>query len=82
VRLAINLHAGPFVGDDLDVRSMDMLVGVHEMRAENAGEELWRRDWVLLCLDVDGVLDGISGYNNAVVCSCVPFKSLAWGIWE
>jgi hypothetical protein len=36
--------------------------------AENAGEELGRGDWVLLCLDIDGILHGVGSYNHTVVC--------------
>jgi Fe2+ or Zn2+ uptake regulation protein len=41
---------------------------VEEVLAEMAGVELRWVYRVLLGLDVDGVLDRVSGYNNTVVC--------------
>ena len=53
--------------DDLDIRSYDVRVGFDEVCSEDGGEELGGGDWVLLCFDVDGVLHGVGGYDDAVV---------------
>lgn len=54
--------------DDLDICGCQMWVGIDEVLAEYAGEELGRGDWVLFCFYVDGVLHGICGYDNTIVC--------------
>lgn len=53
--------------DDLDMGNVDMLVCIDKMRAEYAGEEFWRRHRILLGLNVDSVLDRISGYDWTIV---------------
>jgi len=63
------------VRDNLDVCSGDMGVGFDEVRSEDARKELGRSDRVLFSLYVDCVLHGISGYNHAVICSCVARSS-------
>ena len=53
--------------DDLDVRGCDVRVSFDEVGAENGGKELRRCDGVFPCFDVDGVLHGVGGYDDAVV---------------
>jgi len=65
--LSVNGYTGPSVRDDLDMGDVDMLVRIDEVRAEYTGEELWRRHRILLGLDVDSVLDRISGYDGTIV---------------
>lgn len=67
VWLAVNGHAGPAVGDDVDVRSVDVGVFLDEVSAQDGSKELWRSDGILLGEDIDGVLDRVCGYDNAVV---------------
>jgi hypothetical protein len=71
VRLAVNLHAGPSVLDDLDVSGVDMGVLGDEVVADDGSELLWGVDRVLLCEDVGCLLLGVGGYDDRVVCLCV-----------
>lgn len=57
VWLAVDVHAHPAVGDDVDVRGVDVAVLLDEVGAEDGAEELWRVDGGLLGRDVNGVLD-------------------------
>lgn len=66
MRLAVDGHARPAVGDDADVRDGDVGVAGEEVLAEDGAKELWRIDGVLLGGDVDGVLDRV-GRNDAAV---------------
>lgn len=77
VRLAVNGHARPLVGDDLDVGGMDVRVLRDEVGADNGGEKLGRSDGVLLRQHVDGVLLGVGGYDDGVVRLRVPVGDVA-----
>ena len=57
---AIDRHSGPSVGDNFDVGGCNVRVGFDEVCSEDTGEELGRRDWVLLCLNIDSVLHRVS----------------------
>lgn len=67
VRLAVDGHALPVVGDDLDMGSVDVAVLLDEVRAQKGGEVFRGCDGVLLGKQVDGVLDGVGRDNDAVV---------------
>lgn len=67
VRLAVEVHAGPAVGDDLGLRGVNVVVAGDEVGAQDGAEQLGRSDWVLLGEDVDGLLDGVGRDNHAVV---------------
>jgi len=67
MRGAVNLHARPPMHNDLDVGGRDVGVRIKEVLAEVAGIQLWGVDGMLLGLDVDGVLDRVSGHDDAVV---------------
>lgn len=67
VGLPVDGHAGPAVGDDVDVDGVDVGVLLQEVGAEDAGVELRGVDGVLLRLDVDGVLDGVGGHDHTIV---------------
>ena len=67
VRLAVDDKPGPPVSDNVDVRDVDVSVGLDEVGSNNGSEEFRRRDRVLLGKDVDGVLHGIGGHNDTVV---------------
>lgn len=77
VGLSVNVDAGPTVDDDLDVGNVDVGVLVEEVLAEVGDIELWGVHGVLLGLDVDGVLDGVGGNDNAVVSLGVGGLDLA-----
>ena len=76
VRLATNGHSSPPVGDNLDPGGVDVLVPLDEVGSNDSTEKLGRRDGMLLGHDVNGVLHGVCGYDNAVVRFCVstPFS--------
>lgn len=44
-----------------------MLIGLNEVSANDCSEELRRRDRMLLCQDVNGILYCVCGNNNPVV---------------
>ena len=67
VRLAIDDETGPAVRDHVDVRKVDVAVGLDEVGSEDGSEQLGRSHWVLLGEDVDGVLDGIGSHDDAVI---------------
>lgn len=67
VRLAVDGHTGPTVGDDVDMGGVDVVVLGDEVGSKNGTKELGRSDGVLLGSDVDGVLDGVGCDNHAVV---------------
>ena len=69
--LSVDIHSRPSVSDDLDVCSMDVLVSLDEVSSEDGGIEFGRSDWGLFGFDVDGVLDGVGGDDDAVVGSGV-----------
>ena len=71
MELAVDFHASPTVGDDLDVGGMDVWVFRDKVVCEDGAEEFWWVDWVLLCGDVDCVLDCVCGDDDTVVCSGV-----------
>lgn len=57
VWLSVNGHSCPAVRNDADIGGCDVGILFEEVGAENACIELGRSDWVLLRLDVNGVLD-------------------------
>lgn len=67
VRLAVDGHTGPAVGDDVDMGGVDVVVLGDEVASKNGAEELGGSDGILLGGDVDGVLDGVGCDNDAVV---------------
>lgn len=67
VGLAVDVHAHPAVGDDADVGGVDVGVLLDEVCAEDGAEQLGGSHGLLLGGDVDGVLDGVGGDDNAVV---------------
>jgi len=50
------------------VAAVDVRIRLYEMVADYGSEEFERGDWVLLCEDVAGLLLGVCGYDDAVVC--------------
>lgn len=76
VGLAVDLHAHPAVGDDVDVGGVDVGVLLDEVCAEDGAEQLGGSDGLLLGGDVDGVLDGVGGDDDAVVGLGVAVQSL------
>lgn len=60
------------MGDNLDVGRMNVLVSLTEMGSNNCSKQLRRRDWMLLGQYVDCVLNGVCGYDNAIVGFSVP----------
>lgn len=67
VRLAINVHAHPAVGNNVDVSGVDVTVLLDEVRAEDGAEQLRGSNGLLLGGDVDSVLDGVGSDDNTVV---------------
>ena len=67
VSLAVNGHAHPSVRDDIDMGDVDVGVLFDEVGAEDGPKEFGGRDGLLLGGDVDGVLDGVGGYHDAVI---------------
>lgn len=57
VWLAVDAHALPAVGHDVNVRRVDVAILLDEVCAQNRAEQLGRSHGVLLGCDVDGVLD-------------------------
>lgn len=76
VRLAVDVQTGPAVGDDVNVRNVDVVVFLDEVGAEDGTEELRGSYWVLLCENVDGVFDRIGGDDDAVVSLCVAVQNI------
>lgn len=72
VWLPVDSHAGPSVLDDTDMSSVDVLVGLDEVRAKRRGEELRRMDGVLFRHNIGGILHGVSRNHGAVVSFGVP----------
>lgn len=67
VRLAINVHAHPAVGNNVNVGGVDVAVLLDEVVSEDGAEQLGGSNGLLLGGDVDSVLDGVGGHNDAVV---------------
>ena len=67
VGLAVDVHAHPAVGDDVDVRGVDVAIPLNEVGAEDGTEQLRRCHGLLSGRDEDGVLDGVGGHDNAVI---------------
>ena len=74
VGLAIDLHARPSVLNNLDVCGVDVRVGFDEVVANDSGELLRRVDRVLFGEDVGGLLLGVCGNDDGVVCLSVASK--------
>lgn len=66
--LAVDDHPCPSVDDDLDVSSVDVFVCFNKVRAEDGGEEFGGSDGILLGHDVGGILHGVCGDHNTIVC--------------
>lgn len=67
VWLAVDVHALPAVGDDVDVCGVDVVVLLDEMCAEDGAEQFGGCDGVLAGCDVDGVLDRVGCDDHAVI---------------
>jgi hypothetical protein len=67
VRLAVDSHTCPAVGDDADVRDVDVAVRLDEVGADDGTKELGGGHWVLFGEDEDGVFNGVGGHDDAVV---------------
>jgi hypothetical protein len=67
VRLAINVHAHPAVGNNVDVSGVDVTVLLDEVVAEDGAEQLRGSNGLLLSGNVDGVLDGVGSDDDTVV---------------
>lgn len=67
VGLPADDHPCPVGRDDLDVCHVDMSVRLYKVVRDRAGEQLGRADGMLLGEDEDGVLDGVGGYDDAVI---------------
>lgn len=78
MRLAINDHALPAVGDDLDMRFVDVGVLFDEVVTEDGGEEFGRSDRVLFREDIDGVFLGVGGHDYGVVAAGVGGFDIAF----
>ena len=75
VRIATNKQTSPAVHFNFDVSGVDVLIGINEMSRNDGRKELRRRDRVLLCHDVDGLLHSIGGHHDAVVGLSVAIKN-------
>lgn len=71
VRLAVDVHARPSVGDDRGMGGVNVRVCLDEVGAKDRAEELRGRDGMLFGEDVNGVFDGVGCDDDAVVCFCV-----------
>lgn len=71
VGLAIDVHAHPAVGDNVDVGGMDVAVLLDEVVTEDGAEDLRSSHGVLLRGDVDGVLNGVGRDHDAVIGASV-----------
>lgn len=80
VGLAVDRQTGPAVSDNVDVGRMDMSIFLDEVSTQDRSKQLWRSDGVLLGQDVDGVLDRIRGYDNAVVGLGVSTEEMS--VWR
>lgn len=67
VRLAVDLQTSPAVRLNTDVGDVDVGILLDEVASKDRSKELRRGDRVLLGGDVNGILDRISGDNNAVI---------------
>lgn len=67
MRLAVNGHPCPSVGDNLDLGRMDMSVSLDKVGREDRGEELRWSYGMLFCHDVGSLFHGIGGDYNAVI---------------
>ena len=76
VGFPVDVHARPAVRDYVRLSAVDVVVGLDEMRRQDRGEELGGCDGVLSSENVDGVFDGVGGYDDAVVGFCVPIWKL------
>lgn len=68
--------------NNLNVRGVNVLVCVDEMASKNAGEELWRVDWVLLGSNVDSVLHAVCCYYHAVIGPSVTVSQVSRKLLE
>lgn len=67
MRLPVNGHPGPAMGDDLDVSGVDMFVCGDEVGGDDGGEEFGWRDRMLLGQDVNSVLHGVRCNDDTVI---------------
>jgi len=77
VWLSINGHARPPVLDDLDVCGVNVRIGLDEVGSDNGCEELGRCDRVLLGEYVAGLLLGVGGHDDGVVCRGIGGVNIA-----
>lgn len=77
VRLSVDIHADPALGDNLDIDGVDVAVLFDKVVAQDGGKELGRGDGVLLGEDEDGVLHCVCGDDDAVVGLCVGSLNVA-----
>lgn len=67
MRLPVDIHPVPSVGDDVDVGHMDVAVLLDKVIAQDRGKPLRWIDGMLLGGDEDGVLNGVGGHHDTVV---------------
>lgn len=67
VWLAVDGHAGPAMGDDLDVGGVDVAVFLDKVRSDDRPKHFGGCDGVLFGEDEDCVFDGVCGYDDAIV---------------
>ena len=67
VRFAVDSHAGPAVGDDVDMGGVDVAVFLDEVRSDDRSKDFGGCDGVLFGEDEDCVFDGVCGNDDAVV---------------
>lgn len=67
VRLAVDGEPSPSMDNDVDVRGVDVAVGVDKVLAEDGSEQFRRRDRVLFGEDVAGLLLGVGSDDHRVV---------------
>lgn len=67
VWLAVDGHAGPSVGDDVDMGGVDVAVLFDEVRSDDGPKNFGGCDGVLFGENKDSVFDGVCGNDDAVV---------------
>lgn len=77
VRLAVDGHAGPAVGNDIDVSGVYVTVFLDKVRSDDRPKNFGCCDGVLFGENEDCVLDGVCGNNDAVIGFRVAVDRLA-----
>lgn len=67
MRFAVDGHAGPAVGDDIDMGGVDVAVFLDKVRSDDRPKNFGGCDGVLFGEDEDCVFDGVCGDDDAVV---------------